>query len=262
MTNQISDDRANMMLNAALDGELDAMGVLEFERALASDSKLAARYDQLMTLRGAMRASAGTLRAPDALRARIEAMAKQEGTERGAASARPRVAMAAAIALAFVAGATGANIASRLSTPLQSQIAMLLVDDHRRALLAAETIDVASSDRHTVKPWFDARLALSPPVVDLSAQGFVLVGGRADVVEGTPVPTIVYRIREHFISLTALPAARFATSAAPGSINGYETQAWSDAGFVYWAVSDLPRPDLDSFAAAFRAGAAANTENH
>ena len=96
------------------------------------------------------------------------------------------------------------------------RVALLLVDDHRRALLAREAIDIASSDRHTVKPWFDARLAVSPPVVDLAAQGFALVGGRADVVEGLPAPTLVYRLREHLISLTALPAERFRARAPQG----------------------------------------------
>ena len=137
---------------------------------------------------------------------------------------------------------------------------MLLVDDHRRALLAHEPIDVASSDRHTVKPWFDAHLALSPPVVDLSASGYVLVGGRVDVVNGAPSPTLVYRLREHLISVTALPPTRFSNGEGEFSaIDGYETMSWSGGGFVYWVVSDIPRLDLQAFITVFRAGSPGET---
>ena len=170
--------------------------------------------------------------------------------------------LAAAIAFAFVCGAVAMDVIGGFLQKPPDRIAMLMVDDHRRALLAHEPIDVASSDRHTVKPWFDARLALSPPVVDLAAHGFTLVGGRADVVDGAPVPTIVYRLREHLVSITALPSTRFHAGADIGVVNGYETRTWSDGGFVYWAVSDLPRSNLDTLIADFRAGALANAENH
>ncbi len=271
MSDMAGGDRAMYLMNAALDGELDAMGALEFERAVAADAALKARYDQLTALRGALRGRAGDMRASDALRAKIEAAALREAAASepatapapiGVFRARPRAALAATLLLGLAGGFQMASFTRGRPPPGAERVAMLLVDDHRRSLLASEQIDVASSDRHTVKPWFDARLALSPPVVDLSARGIVLVGGRADVVQGTPAPTIVYRAREHFISLTALPAARFSAASAGAMVDGYETETWSDGAFIYWAVSDIPRPDLEAFVAAFREGAAANVENH
>ena len=209
---------------------------MALERSLAVNAALASRYEKLVALRAAMRANAGDQRAPEALRARIAAMASDERTGTLAMpipalgfARRPRVALAAALAMAFVGGGLVTTLIRDAAPGRSDRVALLLVDDHRRALLAREAIDIASSDRHTVKPWFDARLAVSPPVVDLAAQGFALVGGRADVVEGLPAPTLVYRLREHLISLTALPAERFRARAPQAAVNGYETIAWSTA---------------------------------
>jgi anti-sigma factor RsiW len=260
-----ADDRTNLTMNAALDGELDAMGMIDFERSLTNDPRSASRHEQLVALRSALRDHATEFRAPDALRQRIAAMAeKQDGVAPPATVAwrHPRAAIAAALALAFVSGGIGFGLIERVASRQPYRVAMLLVDDHRRASLAREPVDVASSDRHTVKPWFDARLAVSPPVIDLTGCGFTLVGGRADVVDGAAVPTVVYRMREHLVSLTALPTRATRDTAATTSVNGYEAMSWLDGGFQYWAVSDLPRADLDAFVAAFKAGVVANVENH
>jgi anti-sigma factor RsiW len=126
-----------------------------------------------------------------------------------------------------------------------------LVDSHRRALLAASPVDIASNDRHNVRPWFDAHIAVSPPAPDLAAQGFPLVGGRVDVIEGAPAPTLVYRLDEHAVSVTALPAASASTPGATPA--GYHVLAWRGEGFSYWAVSDADQPRLEQFVRAFRA---------
>ncbi len=260
----------DQLLQAALDGELDARGTLEFERARAADPALAAEYERLAALRGALRNRAENLRAPESLREKIAAMA-MAGNESAPAvpqspprsnvlgfGARPRMALAASVLCAAALGGVATSVISRQATRQgPDRIAMLLVDDHRRALLAASPIDVESSDRHTVKPWFDARLALSPNVVDLSAKGVTLVGGRAEVVDGAPAPAMVYREREHLISVTALPAARFDALASTESVNGYNAIAWRDGAFAYWAVSDLPRADLETFVADFKTAEAA-----
>jgi anti-sigma factor RsiW len=123
-----------------------------------------------------------------------------------------------------------------------------------RSLMASQPFDIASSDRHTVKPWFNGKLPESPRVVDLASQGFPLAGGRIDVIGLTPVPTLVYRHRLHVISLTALPARLGAAS--PRAIDGYNIVDWTDGDITYWAVSDVSAPDLEEFARAFRAGEA------
>jgi anti-sigma factor RsiW len=117
--------------------------------------------------------------------------------------------------------------------------------------MAPQPIDVSSSDRHTVKPWFNGRVPQAPRVVDLTNEGFPLVGGRIDVIDRMPVPTLVYRHRQHLISLVAIPAAA-ANMPERQTIAGYNVIEWSDNGVRYWAVSDLSAADLDSFAKTFR----------
>jgi anti-sigma factor RsiW len=162
-------------------------------------------------------------------------------------------AIAASIAIGLVVGSLGTYVAVRPESP--APVAQLLVASHLRSLMASEPIDVASSDRHTVKPWFNGKLPQSSRVVDLAAQDFALVGGRIDVIGLTPAPTLVYRRRLHLISLTALPVAQ-AAAAPRRAIDGYNVVEWTDADRAYWAVSDLALPELEQFAAAFRAGEA------
>ena len=118
----------------------------------------------------------------------------------------------------------------------REDVARQVVAGHIRSLLAPQPFDVASSDRHTVKPWFTSRLPESPQVPDLAAQGFVLVGGRVDVVGHDPVATIVYKHAKHTVSLTTLPPGQ---SVSDQAIAGYNVRSWSDAEFTYIAVSDI-----------------------
>jgi anti-sigma factor RsiW len=129
-------------------------------------------------------------------------------------------------------------------------VARQVVAGHIRGQLATQPFDVASSDRHTVKPWFTSRLPESPQVPDLAAQGFVLVGGRVDVLGHDPVATIVYKHAAHTVSLTTLPSGQ---SVSDQTIAGYNLRSWSDAQFTYVAVSDLPSADLATFERAFSA---------
>jgi anti-sigma factor RsiW len=159
--------------------------------------------------------------------------------------------MAAAIAVGLIVGSLGTYVA--LGPAEHPPVPQLVVASHLRSLMASEPVDVTSSDRHTVKPWFNGKLPQSPRVVDLAAQGFPLVGGRIDVIGLTPVPTLVYRARLHVISVTALPALR--RESRPSSpVEGYNMVEWTDGPLTYWAVSDLAAPELENFAKAFRIG--------
>ena len=129
-----------------------------------------------------------------------------------------------------------------------------VVAGHIRSLLAPQPFDIASSDRHTVKPWFTARLPESPQVPDLARQGFALLGGRVDVIGHDPVATIVYKHAAHSVSLTTLPPGQ---SVPAQTIAGYNVRSWSDGDFTYVAVSDLPSADLAAFERAFSAAAPA-----
>jgi anti-sigma factor RsiW len=136
----------------------------------------------------------------------------------------------------------------------QEDVTNQVVAGHIRSLLAPQPFDIASSDRHTVKPWFTARLPESPQVPDLARQGFALLGGRVDVIGHDPVATIVYKHAAHTVSLTTLPHGQ---SVPEQTIAGYNVRSWSDGDFTYVAVSDLPSADLAAFQRAFSAAAPA-----
>jgi anti-sigma factor RsiW len=249
-------DNDRLLLNAYIDGELDPAHALEFERRLADNPALVEERTRIGALRDAMRERLPREPASPELRRRVAAIARPRPFTPGWGAGRgwgaKWGAMAASIAVAFAAGSVATFVA--LGPGSQEPAPELLVASHVRALMATQPIDVASSDRHTVKPWFNGKLPQSPRVVDLTAQGFPLVGGRIDVIGLTPAPTLVYRARQHVISLTALPASR--TGAPIRAIDGYNVVEWTDGPLAYWAVSDVAAPELENFAKAFRAGEA------
>lgn len=236
-----------LMLHAALDGELDAAGEVAFERALADDPALAKEFQRQQALRRALRESFAGEAAPPALRARVEA------SVRPARAFNRRQALSMAASLVLGVGIGGGAMYLGLGERPAPALTDALIAGHRRALLAASPVDVASNDRHNVRPWFDAHIAVSPPTPDLVAQGFPLVGGRIDVIQGAPAPTLVYRAKEHYISVSALPASAAASPAAAPA--GYHIVAWRGEGFNYWAVSDADQPRLEEFARAFQSAA-------
>ena len=166
--------------------------------------------------------------------------------------------MAASAILAAGLGSASTWLALRPAIQ-DTNLAGTLVADHKRGLLSGQPADVASSDRHTVKPWFATRFALAPKVVDLGPQGFPLAGGRIDIIAGAPAPVLVYRHKEHFISLTALPAHG---SPPPRAfvIDGYSVQVWRDGGTEYWAISDIDPAELANFRQLFDAAAKSGPE--
>jgi len=243
-------DNNELQLNAYCDGELDPASAIEFERRLADDESLKARYDRLLSLRRAVR-SLPQYEVPPGLRARINS---KLDVDRPVQAGRPRQRSWSFQALA-AAAVFGAVISSSVMLTMQrydlhENVASAVVAGHIRGLLAPQPFDVASSDRHTVKPWFTSHLPESPQVPDLAAQGFVLVGGRVDVVGQNPVATIVYKHAKHTVSLTTLPPGQ---SVSDQTIAGYNVRSWSDAEFTYIAVSDIPPEDLATFERAFSA---------
>ena len=129
-----------------------------------------------------------------------------------------------------------------------------LVSAHLRSLQGGRLIDVQSSDQHTVKPWFNGRLEVAPPVVDLAAEGFTLVGGRLDYIDARPVATLVYTRRAHIINLFIAPARG---SDRGGQIEpqlqGFSIWRGASSGFAFSAVSDITPAELKEFGASFEA---------
>jgi anti-sigma factor RsiW len=239
-----------LRLQAALDGELDAQGVLEFERACAEDAQLAAEFSRLKTLDEALRRAAPIEPAPANLRARIEALAAPaKPSLRERLSAAPLRAMAASLLAGMLVGGAFSW------RPVGSSQDRTLVAAFERAQIGGQSVDIASSDRHVVKPWLAGRAPLATAALDLASAGFPLAGGRVEMIGGKAVPTLVYRRREHRIDLTELPSGRDDSAVAQESLDGYHQARWSDRDRAYVAVTDLPEAELADFVNLFRAGA-------
>jgi anti-sigma factor RsiW len=129
-----------------------------------------------------------------------------------------------------------------------------VVANHVRSLLAAQLVDVVSSDQHTVKPWFDGKIDFAPEVRDLSANGFPLVGGRLDYLDGNTLAALVYQRNKHPINLFITPAPTSpSTSPTVATRRGYNVFSWANNGMKYWAVSDVNQTELPEFAELVRA---------
>jgi anti-sigma factor RsiW len=233
-----------LLVHAYCDGELDPANALALERRMTEDPRLAAERDRIEALKRVMAKLKPAAMAPPALRGRIE---RAVGLRRPAV--RPTwSALAASVVVAAVVsvGATWSVLAPGRSGLVTDE----MVGNHIRALMAAQPFDVASSDRHTVKPWFNGKIVESPRVVDLASDGFPLVGGRIDVIAMTPVPSLVYRYQKHMISVTQMQG--LGPPPRERDAEGYHVIGWTEGGVSYWAVSDVGLPQLEKFAELFR----------
>jgi anti-sigma factor RsiW len=249
-------DNDELQLTAYCDGELDPAVAAEFERRLAADKSLRARYSRSTSLQQAVR-SLPQFDLPPSLQARIQSRLDAERPSSVTVLRRSWPLQALAAAAVF-----GAVLSSSVMMTIEhfdqgEEVASQVVAGHIRSLLAPQPFDIASSDRHTVKPWLTARLPESPQVPDLAGQGFSLLGGRVDVVGSSPVATIVYKHAAHTVSLTTL---RLGQAVPEQTINGYNVRSWSDRNFTYVAVCDLPSADLAVFESAFSAAESAAPE--
>lgn len=226
--------------------------------------------------------------APDTLRDRLAAAATTRGRARrlpwtwwkrgqpsfaagmGALGWAAAAAMIAAVATLAIAALmwrspTSLRDASASSADATTRIAETIVDNHVRALIGEHLLDVASTDRHTVKPWFQGKLDFAPPVEDLAGIGYPLIGGRAEYMAGHQAAALVYRRGQHTINLFVWPSSAADTSTTASttasttsasmearSLRGYRVRHWSRMGMTFWAVSDLNDAELSAFAQALQ----------
>jgi len=204
-------------------------------------------------LSGTIKKFATRYEAPSSLRERVTSAVRAVEPRPYAADRRRSGASRWQWATMGAVFASGAVVAWTLSLFLaaQGQIAQLsddVVADHVRSLMVAHLTDVASSNQHTVKPWFSGRLDYTPLVRDLSQEGFPLVGGRLDYLDGRSVAALVYRRRLHTINLFVWPCDDTTT---PGikrlTRRGYNIVNWCDGGMQFWAVSDLDAEEMQTF---------------
>ena len=245
---------AEARLGAYLDGELDAARAAEVGAHLEGCAACAALLERHRALRAAIRSELPSYPAPDALRTRVQEAVREAAPRLGARRATLWRALAvAASALLVVAGTWKVASDRAAGTFLTEEV----LAAHVRSLMPGHLTDVASTEQHTVKPWFDGRLDFAPPVVDEAAAGFPLVGGRLDYVGGRPVACLVYGRRLHRINVFVWPDRGGSGGPARAERNGYYLKRWTRDGMTFWAVSDLNRAELESFVSLLQGSGAA-----
>ena len=248
-----------LLLHGLADGELDAANTLAMEEHMRRCEGCAAAHAEILEKSALLRDGSSRFSAPPGLRSRVlQAIAAQKGVGLTSAPARKRK-IPGRLLLGYAGAAvSGMALAASIVLALMGPDAALSIDgqlaaSHVRSLLASHLTDVASSDRHTVKPWFLGKLGFAPPVRDLEQQDFPLAGGRLDYIGGNVVPALVYRRRGHVINLFIWPSGKM--RAVPATLDGYHVVIWERDGFSFAAVSDLDLPGLNECERAFQSAA-------
>jgi anti-sigma factor RsiW len=239
------------LLDAYVDGELDLVRQIDFEKHLEGCAVCTAAAKNLSLFRNAIRNSAPRYLASPELKQRIRATLPSKKTRRtGLLLDGPWLRFTAlAASLLLLVGLGWGTVRHRRIDQLGSEA----VELHVRSLMASHLVDVTSTDQHTVKPWFAGRLDFSPPVVDLATEGFPLFGGRLERIGHQTAAAVVYSRRKHAINLLIWPAESGAIASFQAARDGYAMEGWVKNGMNFLAISEIPRTELAEFAQAIRA---------
>jgi anti-sigma factor RsiW len=239
-------ERATVLLSGMIDSALGPIARFRVHRHVTGCNACAARLEELRAMQSAIRTKLPYHRAPPGLAARIGAALPHEEPPR---AVRPWFRMPAfSLAGTGLAGALAGVALTVLVMGGQSDPSIGVIDSHIRSLQADHLTDVLTSDQHTVKPWLSARLDVSPPVLELKDQGFPLVGGRQDYVDGHPTAVVVYRHAKHVINLFAWASSGPDEGLRDETRQGFNVITWRHGGIRYYAVSDVEADQLAEFA--------------
>jgi anti-sigma factor RsiW len=235
----------NLLLHAYADGELDVVRNLEVEQHVKSCAACAKKMDSLKALQSAFKESDLAHSAPASLRRRVREIARpSEDRETRRAPDLQWFWKWLAI------GATAVAVLAIVLRPAgisQNELAGEVVGAHVRSLMAEHLTDVLSSDKHTVKPWFAGKLDFSPTVTDFADQGFALIGGRLDYLNGRTVAALIYKHNKHFINVFMWPVPN-AEASEHESYRGYNIVLFDVGGFRYCLVSDMEESEMRQLA--------------
>jgi anti-sigma factor RsiW len=239
----------DLLLHALADGELDAGNVLALEAHIAGCPGCAAELAAIHEVKAQLKAAPSAYAAPQSLYDRLDAALAE-------AEAPPPQPRRTTRLETWVLSGTGAAIAASIALmailPSGASLQSELVDAQARSLDAQHLVDVQTSDRHTVKPWFNGKVDFAPPVVDLVARGYPLVGGRLDRIDGRRVAALVFHRGAHVINLFVWPGDAPSTPVMQQQ-RGYNLINWGRGGLVFWAVSDCDPAALTGFQQDFAA---------
>jgi anti-sigma factor RsiW len=235
----------SLVLGALVDGELDAANTALAEAHAARCEGCREEIERLQAVRTLLRGEGVRQSAPETLRRRVAALPETRAE-------RPLSNFLPGWLAPGVAGAVAASLALVMLVPHQDGVGLdrQLVSSHLRSLQPGHLTDVQTTDQHIVKPWFNGRIDFSPPVPELARDGFPLVGGRLDAVDGKTVAAIVYKRRLHIVNLFVWRAAAAGERAVEE--DGFAVREWSVGGLRFSAVSDIAPPELGRFEATFR----------
>jgi mycothiol system anti-sigma-R factor len=245
----MSCDYSATILHAYLDGELDAMRAAEFEKHLESCRECTATLGAAESLRSSMQRAQLYETAPLELRRKLRSELKIPSRTAGRApiAAWRWLAVAASIIVLAVVGWFAIPRSQPMGTGAVTSAEV--IDAHIRSLQPGHLTDVASTDQHTVKPWFDGKLDFIPPVHDFMDEGFPLLGGRLDVLGERNVAALVYGRRKHLVNVFVWPTKEPDTPIhPPGSREGFQWVHWRHKGMEFCAVSDVSADDLHELA--------------
>lgn len=246
-------EQALPFLSAYFDRELDVTNSLEIESHLQECAACAAVLQRHDALRSSLGATSLVFVPPATLERRVRQTLRR--AEPSATRWRLTWSWVAVPLAATLAAALSWSVAShRGGMSGDNPVLAELVSGHVRSLQVDHLVDVASSDQHSVKPWFNGKVDFAPPVADFTASGFPLAGGRVDYIAGRPVAVVVYKRRQHIVNVFIWPAgAGDGQGQRALEFQGYHLLRWEQSGLTFWAVSDVNAADLESLARLFAA---------